>query len=115
MNGSKGKPYRRRSIQPIVVILALACVGTGVAVGQIKKESRMATARLEKLRRGKDDVEMGKAQLQLEKATLGNAGMVRQLVRQEVGMIDPKRYVIVPEDHSGHEVPALPHAEEPSP
>lgn len=115
MNGSKGKPYRHRSIQPIVVILTLACVGTGVAVVQIKNESRTATARLEKLRRNTDRVEMEQAQLQLEQATLAQHGRVEQLARQQFGMIDPKHYVIVPEYHSGRNAPAQRHAPEPLP
>lgn len=91
---SPQQPVRRGTLLPLC--LALACVASGVAVVQVKHESRHLTARLDTLRRQRDHLDMEWAQLQLEQATLDQHGRVEQLAQQQFDMVEPKDYVIVP-------------------
>ena len=95
---------RRGSLLPL--FLALACIGSGVAVVQIKHESRALTDRLDTLRRQRDHLDMEWAQLQLEQATLDQHGRVEQLAQQQFDMVEPKDYVIVPMDAAAAPVAA---------
>ena len=79
----------------LLLVLALACIGSGVAVVEIENHSRTVTAHLEKLRRQTDHLEMERAQLELEQATLSQHGRVEQLAQRQFNMTEPPDYVIV--------------------
>ncbi len=88
-------PVSRGTLLPL--FLALACVGSGVTVVQIKHGSRNFTTRLDTLRRQRDHLQVEWAQLRLEQATLDRHGRVQQLAEKQFDMVEPKDYVIVPE------------------
>jgi len=98
-------PVSRWTLLPL--FLALACVGSGVTVVQIKHGSRTFTTRLDTLRRQRDHLQMEWAQLRLEQATLDQHGRVQQLAEKQFDMVEPRDYVIVPERVTASVPPAL--------
>lgn len=90
----------QRSGTLLPLFLALACVVSGVAVVQVTHGSRAFTAHLNTLRLERDRLEVEWAQLRLEQATLDQHGRVQQLAEKQFDMVEPKDYVIVPEQSS---------------
>ncbi len=72
-----------------VVVSALSVVGT-------KHENRALVSELDELRRERERLEMEWAQLQLEEATLAHHGRVERIAREQLKMVEPRHYVIVP-------------------
>jgi cell division protein FtsL len=77
------------------MVLAIAVIGTAIAVVQVKHQTRKLTTQLDGLRQERDRLDLEWAQLQLEQATLAQNGRVDALARSQFGMVDPLDYPIV--------------------
>jgi cell division protein FtsL len=81
----------------LTVPLALALLGvvSALAVVRVKHENRKLTMELEKLRVQHGQLDMEWAQLQLEEAALAHHGRIEQLARDQLGMAEPRDYLVV--------------------
>lgn len=75
--------------------LAFAVMFSALAVIRTKHENRALVDRLEKLRKEEDHLQTEWAQLQLEEATLGDHSRVERIAREQLGMVEPRDYVVV--------------------
>ena len=71
-------------------LLALAVIGTAVAVVSVKHESRKLFVELHGLEQARDqlDVEWGK--LQLEQSTWASHGRIEHVARKQLRMVSPR-------------------------
>lgn len=76
--------------------LLLAVIVSALAVVATKHENRDRVATLDEMRRERERLEAEWAQLQLEEATLGHPARIERLAREQLRMIEPTQYVIVP-------------------
>lgn len=106
MSQLHAKPVRPHALLPLIIVLSLACIGSAVAVVEVENQDRLAVAQLNHLRNQMDHLTMEQAQLELEQATLARRGRVERLARQQFQMIEPKHYVIVPENPLGNHLQA---------
>jgi cell division protein FtsL len=79
----------------IPLVLAAVVVGSALAVVRTKHENRALVTQLEQLRAERERLQMEWAQLQLEEATLGHHARVDRIAREQLGMTEPRDYVIV--------------------
>lgn len=79
----------------VPLALAVAVIVSALAVVRTKHENRALVAELETLRVEHERLEMEWAQLQLEEATLAHNNRVDKLAREQLGMTEPRDYVIV--------------------
>ena len=79
----------------IPVVLGLCVLFSALAVVRIKHENRALVSDLEQLRREHARLEMEWAQLQLEEATLSHHARVEKIAREQLGMTEPRDYVVV--------------------
>jgi cell division protein FtsL len=85
-----------KHLQVIVpLVLAAVVVGSALAVVRTKHENRALVTQLEQLRAERERLQMEWAQLQLEEATLGHHARVDRIAREQLGMTEPRDYVIV--------------------
>lgn len=85
----------RRGALMVPLALAIAVIVSALAVVRTKHENRALVAELESLRVEHERIEMEWAQLQLEEATLAHNNRVDKLAREQLGMTEPRDYVIV--------------------
>ncbi|MEW6166963.1 MAG: cell division protein FtsL [Pseudomonadota bacterium] len=85
----------KRGALMLPLALALAVVVSALAVVRTKHENRALVAELEALRQERERLEMEWAQLQLEEATLAHNNRVDKFAREQLGMTEPRDYVIV--------------------
>lgn len=85
----------RRGALMVPLALAVAVIVSALAVVRTKHENRALVAELETLRVEHERLEMEWAQLQLEEATLAHNNRVDKLAREQLGMTEPRDYVIV--------------------
>lgn len=76
--------------------LLIAVIVSALAVVATKHENRDRVAELDQMRRDRERLEAEWAQLQLEEATLGHPARIERLAREQLKMVEPKQYVIVP-------------------
>lgn len=79
----------------VPLMLAFLVVVSALAVVRTKHENRALVAELETLRGEHERLQMEWAQLQLEEATLSHHNRVDKLAREQLGMTEPRDYVIV--------------------
>ncbi|SFF61124.1 cell division protein FtsL [Fontimonas thermophila] len=79
----------------MLLVLALAVLVSAFAVVRTKHENRALVAELETLRVERERLEMEWAQLQLEEATLAHNNRIDKIAREQLGMTEPRDYVIV--------------------
>lgn len=75
--------------------LAMAVMFSALAVVRTKHENRALVDQLEKLRKDEERLQTEWAQLQLEEATLGDHSRVEHLAREQLGMVEPRDYVVI--------------------
>ena len=75
--------------------LAAAVMVSSLAVVRTKHENRDLVDQLEKLRRAQERLNTEWAQLQLEEATLGDHSRVERIAREQLGMTEPRDYVVI--------------------
>jgi cell division protein FtsL len=85
----------KSGVMLIPLALAIAVFVSALAVVRTKHENRALVAELESLRQERERLEMEWAQLQLEEATLAHNNRVDKLAREQLGMVEPRDYVIV--------------------
>jgi cell division protein FtsL len=81
----------------IPLVLSVAVFGSALAVVRTKHENRALITELEQLRGERERLQMEWAQLQLEEATLAHHARVDSIARTQLGMTEPRDYVIVPQ------------------
>lgn len=79
----------------IPMVLAFAVMISALAVVRTKHENRALVSELEQLRKQHERLEMEWAQLQLEEATLGQHARVEKIAREQLGMTEPRDYVVL--------------------
>lgn len=77
------------------LLLSTAVFVSALAVVRTKHENRALVSELEKRRGEQTRLEMEWAQLQLEEATLSHNARVDRIAREQLGMTEPRDYVIV--------------------
>ena len=92
-----GAPAWRRGRFLLPIALSVAVAVSALAVVRTKHENRALVAELEQLRAARERLDMEWAQLQLEEATLAHHARVDRIAREQLGMTEPRDYVIVPE------------------
>lgn len=75
--------------------LAAAVMVSALAVVRTKHENRALVDQLETLRKGQERLNSEWAQLQLEEATLGDHSRVERIAREQLGMTEPRDYVVI--------------------
>lgn len=85
--------WRDGGLIPLLLVLAL--IVSALAVIRTKHENRTLVGELEGLRKEHDRLQVEWAQLQIEEATLGDHARVEQKAREQLGMIEPRDYVVV--------------------
>jgi cell division protein FtsL len=75
--------------------LALATMLMALGVVYVKHENRLLTTEIERLRTEHDRLEMEWSQLQLEEAALAHHARIETLARNQLGMSEPRDYVVV--------------------
>ncbi len=73
-----------------LIIVLLANVGSALAVVYARHDSRHLAAQLGQLEKVRDDAMAEWSRLQLEQATLADAGKVEARARRELGMVEPE-------------------------
>lgn len=89
------RPQRRSPGALVPLLLAVAVIASAVAVVALKQHSRDLTSRLERLHAEHRRLALEQAQLRLEQATLAGHSRVDTIARKQLGMVEPKDYVIV--------------------
>lgn len=79
----------------IPLALSLAVIVSALAVVRTKHENRALVSQMEQLRKEHERLEMEWAQLQLEEATLGHHARVERIAHEQLGMTEPRDYVVV--------------------
>lgn len=85
----------KRGALMMPLALAIAVMVSALAVVRTKHENRALVAERDSLRSERERLEMEWAQLQLEEATLAHNNRVDKLAREQLGMVEPRDYVIV--------------------
>jgi len=85
----------RRGLLLVPLTLVLALIVSALAVVSTKHENRQLVTELEGLRQERERLEMEWAQLLLEEATLASNNRVERMAREQLGMTEPRDYVIV--------------------
>ena len=75
--------------------LAFAVMLSALAVIRTKHENRALVDQIEKLRKEEERLQSEWAQLQLEEATLGDHSRVERIAREQLGMVEPRDYIVV--------------------
>lgn len=84
---------RGRLILPLALAFAVGI--SALAVVRTKHENRALVSELETLRHDLRNINAEWEQLQLEQATLAHHGRVERIAREQLGMLEPRDYVIV--------------------
>ena len=86
---------RAHSRDFLMLLLALAVIGSALGVVRTKHQNRGLVTQLEALRVEHERLDMEWAQLQLEEATLAHNARVDRVAREQLQMVDPRDYRIV--------------------
>jgi cell division protein FtsL len=86
--------YRPRGLMLPMTLAALVIASALWAIA-IKHENRSLTGRLEQARTEHGHLQMEWSQLQLEEAALSHHARIESTARQDLGMAEPRNYVIV--------------------
>lgn len=82
------------------MLLAFISILMALGVVYVKHENRLLTTEIERLRQDHDRLEMEWSQLQLEEAALAHHGRIEALARDQLGMSEPRDYVVVEQPKS---------------
>lgn len=84
-----------RGLLMVPLALSVAVLVSALLVVRTKHENRALVNEIEQLRGERERIEMEWAQLQLEEATLAHNARVDRIAREQLGMTEPRDYVIV--------------------
>lgn len=81
-----------RKTQPtlLLMILAVVCVISAIALVYTKHESRNLFVELEQLTRERDELNIEWGQLQIEQSTWATHGRIERVALEELALIHPK-------------------------
>ncbi|MDB5969573.1 MAG: ftsL [Hydrocarboniphaga sp.] len=79
----------------VPLLLALASILLALGVVYVKHQNRLLTTEVERLRTERDRLDMEGSQLQLEEAALAHHARIETLARDQLGMSEPRDYVVV--------------------
>lgn len=79
------------------LVMAVLVIGSSLYVIRIKHENRSLTTDLERARVERERMQMEWSQLQLEEAALSHHARVERAARDQLGMAEPRDYVIIPQ------------------
>lgn len=77
------------------LFLGIAVLASSLHVVRIKHDSRSLTTEIEQARVEREKLQMEWSQLQLEEAALAHHARVENAAREELGMAEPREYVIL--------------------
>lgn len=75
--------------------LALLAIGSALYAIRVKHDNRMLTTEIERARAERERMQMEWSQLQLEEAALSQQARIESAARTNLGMAEPRDYVIV--------------------
>jgi cell division protein FtsL len=73
----------------LVLLLALAVLGTGVGVVYARQQHRQAYVQLTRLQKQRDELNIEFSRLQLEQATWAETNRIEQVASERLGMVFP--------------------------
>ena len=73
----------------VLALLALAVIGSAVAVVEVKHQSRSLFLTLESLRDSRDDLNTAWSRLRLEQGALAMHSRVERIAREDIGLRQP--------------------------
>lgn len=73
----------------LLALLAVAVLGSGIAVVYARQEHRQAYVQLNRLVRERDELNIEFSRLQLEQATWAETNRIEQVATERVGMLFP--------------------------
>ena len=74
----------------VLVLLAVAVIGSGIAVVHARQQHRQAYVELTRLERSRDELNIEFSRLQLEQATWSETNRIEQIATERVGMRFPE-------------------------
>lgn len=77
------------------LVLSMLVIGSALYAIRIKHDNRTLTTELERTRVERERMQMEWSQLQLEEAALSHHARVERAARDQLGMAEPRDYVIV--------------------
>lgn len=79
----------------LLVLLATAVIGSGIAVVHARQQHRQAYVELTRLERSRDELNIEFSRLQLEQATWSETNRIEQIATERVGMRFPEGAEVV--------------------
>ncbi len=79
----------------VLVLLAVAVIGSGIAVVHARQQHRQAYVELTRLERSRDELNIEFSRLQLEQATWSETNRIEQIATERVGMRFPEGAEVV--------------------
>jgi cell division protein FtsL len=83
------------------LVLAAMVMGSALWAIRIKHENRSITTDIERARVDRERMQMEWSQLQLEEAALSHHARIESAAREQLGMAEPRDYVIVDQSAAG--------------
>lgn len=77
------------------LVLSMLVIGSALYAIRVKHDNRTLTTELERTRVERERMQMEWSQLQLEEAALSHHARVERAARDQLGMAEPRDYVIV--------------------
>ena len=83
------------------LVLSLLVVASALYVIRVKHDNRSLTTEIERARLERERMQMEWSQLQLEEAALSHHARIENAARAQLGMAEPRDYVIVDQSAAG--------------
>jgi cell division protein FtsL len=83
------------------LVLAMMVIGSSLWAIRVKHENRSITTDIERARVERERMQMEWSQLQLEEAALSHHARIERAAREQLGMAEPRDYVIVDQSAAG--------------
>ncbi len=87
------------------LLLSLLVMGSALYAIRVKHDNRTLTFEIERARLERERMQMEWSQLQLEEAALSHHARIENAAREQLGMAEPRDYVIVDQSPAGGRVP----------
>jgi cell division protein FtsL len=83
------------------LVLSLMVIGSALYAIRVKHDNRTLTTEIERARVERERMQMEWSQLQLEEAALSHHARIENTARTQLGMAEPRDYVIVNQSAAG--------------
>lgn len=87
------------------LVLSLMVIASALYAIRVKHDNRSLTTEIERARVERERMQMEWSQLQLEEAALSHHARIENAARAQLGMAEPRDYVIVDQSDAGARVP----------